>query len=88
MKEGTAQEFDPSSYVYHGSGAQAEFSLLKERLATYLKPEDVAQVEAAYRFSDAAHKGQLRASGDPYISHPVEVCTILSEWHLDAQIRA
>ena len=83
MKEGTAQEFDPSSYVYHGSGAQAEFSLLKERLATYLKPEDVAQVEAAYRFSDAAHKGQLRASGDPYISHPVEVCTILSEWHLD-----
>ena len=83
MKEGTAQEFDPSSYVYHGSGAQAEFSLLKERLASYLKPEDVAQVEAAYRFSDAAHKGQLRASGDPYISHPVEVCTILSEWHLD-----
>ncbi|MGD9786813.1 MAG: bifunctional (p)ppGpp synthetase/guanosine-3',5'-bis(diphosphate) 3'-pyrophosphohydrolase [Sulfuricellaceae bacterium] len=83
MKEGTAQESDPSSYVYHGSGAQAEFSLLKERLAAYLKPEDVAQVEAAYRFSDAAHKGQLRASGDPYISHPVEVCTILSEWHLD-----
>jgi GTP pyrophosphokinase len=83
MKEGTAQEFDPSSYVYHGGGAQAEFGLLKERLAAYLKPEDVAQVEAAYRFSDAAHKGQLRASGDPYISHPVEVCTILSEWHLD-----
>ncbi len=83
MKEGTAQEFDPSSYVYHGGGAQAEFGLLKERLAAYLKPEDVAQVEAAYRFSDAAHKGQLRASGDPYISHPVEVCTILSDWHLD-----
>jgi len=58
---------------------------LKKQLATYLKPEDIAQVEEAFRFGKAAHKGQFRKSGEPYISHPVAVTTILAEWHLDAQ---
>ncbi len=58
---------------------------LKKQLATYLKPEDIAQVEEAFRFGKAAHKGQYRKSGEPYISHPVAVTTILAEWHLDAQ---
>ncbi len=65
------------------SGLLPEFVRLQERLASYLKPEDLAQIEAAYRFSDAAHQGQFRASGDPYISHPVAVATALSDWHLD-----
>ena len=51
----------------------------------YLKPEDVLQVEAAFRFSEAAHQGQFRISGDPYISHPLAVARILAEWRLDAQ---
>ena len=58
---------------------------LKKQLATYLKPEDIAQVEEAFRFGKAAHKGQYRKSGEPYISHPVAVTTILAEWHLDPQ---
>jgi len=57
---------------------------LSNKIASYLKPEDVAQVEEAFRFSKAAHAGQYRKSGDPYISHPVAVATILAEWHLDA----
>jgi Guanosine polyphosphate pyrophosphohydrolases/synthetases len=40
---------------------------------------------AAYRFSAAAHEGQMRKSGEPYISHPVTVACILAELHLDAQ---
>jgi len=55
------------------------------RLSSYLKPEDTAQIEAAYHLSDSAHAGQFRKSGEPYISHPLAVAEILANWHLDAQ---
>jgi RelA/SpoT family (p)ppGpp synthetase len=51
----------------------------------YLKPVDVARLEEAYRFSEAAHAGQKRQSGDPYISHPLAVAEILAGWRLDGQ---
>jgi len=51
----------------------------------YLKPKDVARLAEAYRFSEAAHAGQTRQSGDPYISHPLAVAGILAGWHLDGQ---
>src|SRR5678809_773923 len=51
----------------------------------YLKPKDVARLAEAYRFSEAAHSGQTRQSGDPYISHPLAVAEILADWHLDDQ---
>src|SRR5262245_31548747 len=51
----------------------------------YLKPKDVARLAEAYRFSEAAHAGQTRQSGDPYISHPLAVAEILADWHLDGQ---
>ena len=51
----------------------------------YLKPADVARLSEAYRFSEAAHAGQIRQSGDPYISHPLAVAEILADWHLDGQ---
>ncbi|MCF8199579.1 MAG: bifunctional (p)ppGpp synthetase/guanosine-3',5'-bis(diphosphate) 3'-pyrophosphohydrolase [Sulfuritalea sp.] len=53
------------------------------RLATYLKPEDIKQIGAAYIFANAAHRGQLRVSGSPYISHPLAVAETLAAWHLD-----
>ena len=53
------------------------------RLATYLKPEDITRVGAAYVFADAAHRGQMRISGAPYISHPLAVAATLASWHLD-----
>ena len=51
----------------------------------YLKPSDVGRIEQAFEFSDAAHSGQMRQSGDPYISHPVAVAEIVAHWQLDAQ---
>jgi RelA/SpoT family (p)ppGpp synthetase len=51
----------------------------------YLKKADVARLADAYRFSEEAHKGQIRQSGDPYISHPLAVAEILAGWHLDGQ---
>ncbi len=59
--------------------------LLDQSRFGYLKPKDVARLADAYRFSEAAHAGQKRQSGDPYISHPLAVAEILAEWHLDGQ---
>jgi len=51
----------------------------------YLKPEDISQLQSAYQFSETAHHGQFRKSGEPYISHPLAVANILAQWHLDSQ---
>jgi len=59
--------------------------VLDETRFGYLKPTDVARLGEAYRFSEAAHSGQTRQSGDPYISHPLAVAEILAGWHLDGQ---
>ena len=58
---------------------------LDEARFGYLKPPDVARLAQAYRFSEAAHAGQTRQSGEPYISHPLAVAEILAGWHLDSQ---
>jgi GTP pyrophosphokinase len=42
-------------------------------------------VKDAYRFSDEMHLGQIRKSGEPYISHPIAVAEICAEWKLDVQ---
>jgi GTP pyrophosphokinase len=65
--------------------AVAPLEVLRQSVAGYLKPADLSRLEEAYHFSDAAHHGQYRKSGEPYISHPVAVAEILSEWQLDAQ---
>ncbi|MCK6408221.1 bifunctional (p)ppGpp synthetase/guanosine-3',5'-bis(diphosphate) 3'-pyrophosphohydrolase [Thauera sp.] len=62
-----------------------DFQQLKAKLQTYLKPEDVGRVEAAYHFSADAHAGQFRVSGEPYVSHPVAVCSLVADWNLDPQ---
>src|SRR5207247_51807 len=51
----------------------------------YLPQPDIALVERAFQFSDSAHRGQFRKSGEPYITHPLAVASILSQWRLDAQ---
>jgi len=65
--------------------ADREDSQLTLALKKYLKPSDIEQVWAAYRFGDAAHHGQMRKSGEPYITHPVSVALILAGLHLDTQ---
>ncbi|MDO8346392.1 MAG: bifunctional (p)ppGpp synthetase/guanosine-3',5'-bis(diphosphate) 3'-pyrophosphohydrolase [Rugosibacter sp.] len=55
------------------------------KLATYMSPEDIALVDAAYVFAAAAHRGQMRASGEHYITHPLAVAESLADWHLDVQ---
>jgi GTP pyrophosphokinase len=63
----------------------SEAATLFKEWSGYLKPEDITQLESAYHFSKAAHEGQFRKSGEPYISHPLAVANILAQWHLDTQ---
>ncbi len=51
----------------------------------YLSPSDLELVRLAYRYADQAHLGQLRNSGEPYITHPIAVAAQCVEWKLDAQ---
>jgi GTP diphosphokinase / guanosine-3',5'-bis(diphosphate) 3'-diphosphatase len=64
--------------------AAASFAALTHKL-DYLDAADIRKVREAYRFADEAHLGQFRASGEPYITHPIAVAGLCAEWKLDAQ---
>ncbi|MDQ3061197.1 MAG: bifunctional (p)ppGpp synthetase/guanosine-3',5'-bis(diphosphate) 3'-pyrophosphohydrolase [Pseudomonadota bacterium] len=66
------------------NAAAASFAALMANL-DYLNATDIEQVRQAYRFADEAHLGQLRNSGEPYITHPIAVAQQCAEWKLDAQ---
>jgi GTP pyrophosphokinase/guanosine-3',5'-bis(diphosphate) 3'-pyrophosphohydrolase len=62
----------------------ASFDALAPKLG-YLSKAEVKRVRDAYKFADEAHLGQKRATGEPYITHPIAVAGICAEWRLDAQ---
>ena len=62
----------------------ASFATLTKKLS-YLGAADIKRVREAYKFADEAHLGQFRASGEPYITHPIAVAGLCAEWKLDAQ---
>ena len=59
------------------------FEGLKQKLEAYLPPDKVAETQRAFIVARDAHSGQMRSSGDPYITHPVAVAGILADMHLD-----
>ena len=61
----------------------ALFKELRKELNTYLKPAQVKKIERAYLFGAAAHSGQTRHSGEPYITLPLSVAKILAEIRMD-----
>ncbi|MDA9583156.1 bifunctional (p)ppGpp synthetase/guanosine-3',5'-bis(diphosphate) 3'-pyrophosphohydrolase [Porticoccaceae bacterium] len=56
---------------------------LTDKLSSYLDPKEVDRVKRAYHFSEKCHLGQMRQSGDPYITHPLAVANILADLHMD-----
>ena len=52
---------------------------------SYLDADEIAFIVEAYRFSERAHLGQKRLSGEPYITHPLAVAGALADWRMDAQ---
>lgn len=61
------------------------FERLVTTLESYLPSEQIDLIMRAYHFGAAAHEGQTRKTGEPYITHPVAVAQELANMHLDAQ---
>ena len=59
--------------------------VLIERITSYYPAANVELISKAYHFSERAHEGQLRESGEPYFQHPYEVALILAELELDVE---
>lgn len=74
----------PELSLSNSSVVTPEAASLFSAVTKYFKPEDLTLLKNAYFFSQGAHSGQFRKTGEPYISHPVAVAGILCELHLDA----
>jgi guanosine-3',5'-bis(diphosphate) 3'-pyrophosphohydrolase len=61
-----------------------DFAALTDKLS-YLSKAELKLVREAYKFADEAHLGQFRASGQPYITHPIAVAGLVADWKLDVQ---
>lgn len=59
----------------------AEFII---RIEAFNANVDIPLIRKAYEYSDKAHKGQKRKSGEPYVEHCLEVAFILAEQHMDS----
>ncbi len=64
---------------------QATLGGLLTLVAEYLEPKELERIRKAYLFAEKAHTGQLRASGEPYITHPIAVTEICAGWKLDTE---
>ncbi|WP_226806859.1 RelA/SpoT family protein [Candidatus Vallotia cooleyia] len=58
---------------------------LTEELSSYMTLDEIHEIKTAFHFSNEAHLGQYRQSGEPYITHPVAVAEICADWKLDSQ---
>lgn len=58
---------------------------LSGQLSTYLSADQVNAVRRSYYYAEQAHDGQLRSSGEHYVTHPLAVATILADMHMDHQ---
>lgn len=62
-----------------------EFDAVLRRAAEYLPADRLEGVRQAYEYAAACHEGQLRKTGDPYITHPVSVAYMVANLELDQQ---
>jgi GTP diphosphokinase / guanosine-3',5'-bis(diphosphate) 3'-diphosphatase len=61
----------------------ATIKQIEAQVRAYNPDADLTGLDEAYDFAVAAHEGQARKSGEPFVKHPIEVCLILAELHLD-----
>ncbi len=61
----------------------ATIEQIEAQVREYNPDADLTGLDEAYAFAFSAHEGQVRKSGEPFVKHPIEVCLILAELHLD-----
>lgn len=74
--------------IDHGEYQELVDSLRRKLLTTARKSmhgDKIKTIELALQVANQAHLGQFRKSGEPYITHPIEVATFIAEWDLDEQ---
>jgi GTP pyrophosphokinase len=59
------------------------FDDILEKASSYISEKEALALQKAYVFAGRAHKGQVRRSGEPYLSHPLEVANLLADMRLD-----
>jgi GTP pyrophosphokinase len=59
------------------------FEEVKERIRAVRPKDDLTPLDKAFVFARERHRGQQRATGEPYITHPIEVAHILAEMRMD-----
>ena len=60
------------------------FDNILEKIASSYSENDIILLQKAYVFAAQAHKGQVRRSGEPYLSHPLEVTSLLADMKMDS----
>jgi len=65
--------------------ANSSLASFEQLIADYLPLDQAQQVRRAYYYSEQAHYGQTRRSGEPYVTHPLAVASILARMHMDSQ---
>ncbi len=78
-----AQRAVERARAYDAQQASDGFDKLVAIAADYLSEDELDRIADAHDFAAAAHDGQRRKSGEPFIVHPVEVAIILAELHMD-----
>ena len=81
--EAASPQIDPASSAPKGGRKFLRQYELIERVKSYDPTADEALLNRAYVYAMRMHGGQVRASGDPYFAHPIEVAGILTEYRLD-----
>jgi guanosine-3',5'-bis(diphosphate) 3'-pyrophosphohydrolase len=75
---------EPATPVTDPHGVDARFEALLKRVQSNRPSEDTALLRKAWAFCVKNHEGQMRASGEPYIIHPLEVAEVLAEMKMDS----
>jgi len=82
--EVTKSAAEPSlAPVLNGESIDPAFDRLAAKIRENRPNEDLSPLLEAYRFANKQHLGQLRASGEPYMTHPIEVTHILANMRMD-----
>ena len=73
----------PQALSGHRPESGSSLANLESVLLSYLTAAQTEHVKRAYYFAEQAHYGQVRRSGEPYVTHPLAVSGILADMHMD-----
>ncbi len=84
LPNSTVSRLTVASRFVANTQSSMEINQLLNKAKEYLPPEKLKLIEEAHKFASEAHQGQKRASGEPFMDHPLQTAMILAELQLDA----